>query len=220
MRKILTLLVFWFLCIHANAQLTSIKQLKDLNKENDYYEHLKSLVERYGVIGTEEVRQANNYFPEKPLTNRAFAIMIVNALDRLQKRFNRLTVKMTQSSRDSLFNIFIKKHYRGYADSAVRALTGYAVYKDINNDDPDHASIKRLTNFYRLKLGATEDTFSPDRPMTDKALQKIITEYFGEKSIVTRTSSLLTTRGKWAIYLNNLLDRLHEAVTDLAASTK
>ncbi len=217
MRKIGIGFMFIFLLAQAGAQIKMVKQLKDIKKDSIYYVALKNLVERYGVIGTEETRQGNNYFPANPLNHRAFAIVMVTALDRLHEKFNRLAFKMEENTRDSLFRLFTKKHFKGYADSAVKHLTGYAQYKDINNDDIDHACIKKLTNFYRLKLGDTENTFSPDKPMTEKELGKIFIDYFGERSVVTRATSANATRGKWAIYLDALLERLNESVIDLAS---
>ena len=200
----------------ANAQLTSVKQLKDIKKDNTYYEPIKNLVERYAVIGIEEAREGNNYQPDKPLTNRAFAIVMVNALDKLHEKLNKLASKMGETAKDSLWRLFTKKNLRGYADSAVKNVV-YAQYKDISNDDVDHGSIKKLTNNYRLKLGDSDNTFSPERPMTEKQLSRIFAEYFNVKSIV-RSSATVATRGKWALYLDALLEHLHGAMVDLVSN--
>ena len=215
MRRIFTTIVLLFSLLQVHAQLSSVKKLKDINKDNAYYEPIKNLVERYAVLGIEEARQGNNYSPDKPLTHRSFAIVMVNALDKLHDKLNLLAKKMDDNQKDSLWRLFTKKNLRGYADSAVKDVQ-YAQYKDIGNDDIDHASIKKLTNYYRLKLGDTYNTFSPDRPMTDKQLSKIFSEYFNARSIA-RQSAATTTRGKWAQYLDALLERLHELIADLAS---
>ena len=225
MRKIFIAFVLMNLFLKGNTQttslkpqLTSVKQLMDINKDNIYYEALKNLVELYHVTGTEEVRQDYKYYPDEPLIHRSFAIVMVTALDKIRERFDHLAVKLPEHTRDSLFLKFTKKHFRGYSDSAVIPLPGYAQYKDVDNDDIDHESVKRLTNFYRIKLGDTENTFSPDKPMTDRELNRIFIDYFGERSIVTRASSANATRGKWANYLNTLMERMYEYVKDLASS--
>ena len=215
MRRIFTTIILLFSLLQAEAQFTSVRQLKDIKKDNTYYEPIKNLVEHYTVIGTEEARQGNNYLPDKPLTHRSFAIVIVNALDKLHEKFNLLAKKMDDTTKDSLWRLFTKRNLRGYADSAVKDIQ-YAQYKDINNDDIDHASIKTLTNYYKLKLGDTDDTFAPDRPMTEKQLSRIFTEYFNLKSTV-RPSSAIATRGKWALYLDALLEHLGEAMIDLVS---
>ena len=215
MGRIFTTIILLFSLLQADAQFTSVKQLKDIKKDNAYYEPIKNLVERYTVIGTEEARQGNNYLPDKPLTNRSFAIVMVNALDKLHEKLNVLAKKMDNTSRDSLWRLFTKKYLRGYADSAVKEVM-YAQYKDIGNDDIDHGSIKKLTNYYKLKLGNTDNTFSPDRPMTDKQLAKIFADYFNVRSII-RSSAATATRGKWALYFDVLLERLHEVVADLVS---
>ena len=216
MRRIFTLAVLLFLMTQANAQLTSVKQLKDIKKDNTYYEPIKNLVERYAVIGIEEAREGNNYQPDKPLTQRAFAIVMVNALDKLHDKLNKLAGKMDETAKDSLWRLFTKKNLRGYADSAVKNVV-YAQYKDISNDDVDHSSIKKLTNNYRLKLGDSDNTFSAERPMTEKQLSRIFTEYFNVKSIV-RSSATVATRGKWALYLDALLEHLYAVVADLVSN--
>ena len=216
MKTIYTSILFLLLLTKADAQVNSIKQLKDIKRDQVYFEALKNIVERYGILGREEIRQGNLYFPDEPLTHRTLAIVMVTALDNIRKKFDLVAVKMPESRRDSLYRLFIKKHFRGYADSAVRTLQGYAQYIDVDQQDIDHEYIKRLTNFYRLKLGDTENTFSPDRSITDKEISRIFSEYFGERSIVTRASAVVTTRGKWAIYLNALMERLYEAAIDQA----
>ena len=218
MKKTLTVILLLFSIMQANAQLSSVKKLKDIKSDDNYYDAVKNLVEHYGVLGIEEVRQGFNYFPAKPLTHRSFAIVLVTALDKVEDKFNHHPAKMTESTKDSLLHIFTKKFLKGYADSAVKDLAGYAQYKDVNNDDPDYANIKKLTNYYRLKLGDTNNTFSPDMPMTEKELAMIFVEYFGMKSIVSRASAAPATRGKWAIYLDALMEHLTESATDLITS--
>ncbi len=213
-RRIFIAIILLFSLLRADAQLTSVKQLKDIKKDNPYYEPIKNLVEHYAVIGTEETRQGNNYFPDKPLTHRSFAIVMVTALDNLHEKFNRLAKKMDDNAKDSLWRLFTKKNLRGYADSAVKDVQ-YAQYKDINNDDIDHGSIKKLTNYYKLKLGNADNTFSPDKPMTEKQLSRIFAEYFTAKLI--RPSLAIATRGKWAFYLDALLEHLNEVMTDLVS---
>ena len=215
MRRIFITLISVFSLFQTDAQLTSVKQLKDIKKDDVCYEPLKNLIQKYTVIGIEELRQGNNYLPAQPLTHRSFAIMMVNALDKLHDKLNLLAKKMDDREKDSLWRLFTKRKLRGYADSAVKNVQ-YAQYKDISNDDIDHTSIKKLTNYYRLKLGNTDDTFSPDKPMTDKQLSRIFAEYFNIKSVV-RSSTATTTRGKWAQYLDALLEHLHETVADLAS---
>jgi hypothetical protein len=215
MKRFFATIILLFSLSQADAQFTSVKQLKDIKKDNTYYEPIKNLVERYTVIGTEEARHGNNYLPDKPLTQRSFAIVMVNALDKLHEKLNLLAKKMDDNAKDSLWRLFTKKNLRGYADSAVKDVT-WAQYKDVNNDDIDQESIKKLTNDYRLKLGDTYNTFSPDRPMTEKQLSRIFAEYFNVKSIA-RSSLATVTRGKWALYLDALLERLHDVITDLVS---
>ncbi|HMD00755.1 MAG TPA: hypothetical protein VKH37_11410 [Ferruginibacter sp.] len=216
MRKIFITIVLLFSLIQTQAQLTSVHQLKDIKKDNPYYDNLKNLVEIYAVIGTEETRQGNNYYPDKPLTHRSFAIAMVNALDKLHEKLNKLAKKKDDHQKDSLWHIFAKKYMKGYADSAVKDVT-YAQYKDVNNDDVDKDWIKKLTNEYNLKLGDTYNTFSPESPMTEAQLSKIFVEYFNMRSVV-RPSSAKTSRGKWASYLDILLERLNDVITDLGTS--
>ena len=218
MKQIALLVISLLLIARTHSQISSLKQLKDISKNAEYYEALKNLVEKYGVIGTVEKRQDNNYLPDKPLTHRDFAIVMVKALDKVEEKFKRLSFKMPPNIRDSLFRLYIKKHYKSYSDSAVMKISGYAEYKDITNDDSDHVIIKKLTNFYRIRLGETENTFAPDKPMTEQQLSQIFSQYYGERSIVRRSSTAIAKRGKWAIYLDALLERLYATITDLSSS--
>jgi len=218
MRRIFTTVILLISLLPADAQLTSVKQLKDIKKDNAYYEPIKNLVERYAVLGIEEARQGNNYLPDEPLTHRSFAIVMVNALDKLHDKFTLLAKKMDDNKKDSIWRVFTKKNLKSYADSAAKDVT-WAQYKDVNNDDADKESIKKLTNDYRLKLGDTYNTFSPDKAMTEKQLSRIFAEYFNIRSIV-RSSPAAVKRGKWALYLDALLERLHETITDLVADNK
>jgi hypothetical protein len=217
MKKIVPFISFVLLMMQAGAQITSVKKLKDIKSDDNYYEAVKNLVEKYQVLGKEEVQQGYLYLPAKPLTHRSFAIVMVSALDKVMDRFDK-PLKSKELSKDSLVRVFTKKYLKGYADSAVKDLDGYAQYKDVNNDDPDYASIKKLTNFYRIKLGDTYNTFSPERPMTEKEISKIFGDYFGMRSIVTRVTPSNITRGKWAICLNALMERLTETANDMITS--
>lgn len=213
MKKLIFSIVYLFLVMQGNAQFTSISQLKDIKRDDDnYYEAIKNLVELYGVLGVVEKRQGNNYLPAKPLTHRSFAIVMVAALDKVEEKLDRLSAKTQEMTRDSLLRLFRKKHFKGYADSAVKDLSGWARYKDINTEDPDYTSVKRLTDYYNIKLGDTYNTFSADKVMTGKELNKIFNEYFGARSIVNNASAAIVTRGKWAVYLNTLLERLYEII--------
>lgn len=212
MKKLFFIIVYIFLVVQANAQLTSVSQLKDIKKDYDHYEVIKNLVELYGVLGVVEKRQGNNYLPAKPLTHRSFAIVMVAALDKVEEKLDRRSAKMKEITSDSLLRMFRKKHFKGYTDSAVKDLTGWAQYKDINTEDPDYTSVKRLTDYYNIKLGDTYNTFSAEKAITGKELSKIFNEYFGARSIVNNASAAIVTREKWAVYLNFLLERLYETV--------
>ena len=113
MKIFFTTITLFFLLLQAEAQFTSIRQLKDIKKDNTYYEPIKNLVERYTVIGTEEARQGNNYLPDQPLTQRSFAIIMVNALDKLHEKLNLLAKKMDDNAKDSLWSLFTKRNLRG-----------------------------------------------------------------------------------------------------------
>lgn len=218
MKRLISSLALLLMMLQGNAQLSSVKSLKDVKKDDNCYDAVKNLVEKYGVLGTEEIRRGNKFLPNDPITHRSFAIVLVKAMDKVQEKFNKLDGKKPQATKDSLLAIFIKKNFKGYSDSAVKNTEGYAQYKDVNNDDPDHESIKRLTNEYRLKLGDNFDTFNPERAMTDKELSKIFAEYFGMRSVVPRAANTPSTRGRWAVYMDALLEHLNEAATDLIAS--
>lgn len=202
--------------LQATAQITSVRQLKDFKKDDNCYDAVKNLVEKYEALGKVEARQSNKYMADAPLTHRDFAVVLVHALERLREAFDKMAPKKNLETRDSLFKIFTKKYYKGYSDSAVVNLEGYAQYKDVNNDDADHEEVKKLTNFYRLKIGDTYNTFSPEKAFTEKELSKIFGDYFGMRSLVPRAASVPVTRGKWAISLDALLERLYDAAKDLA----
>ena len=215
MKKIIISILSLFLVLQGNAQLKSVGLLKDVKPDDDHYEALKNLVELYGVLGLEEARQGNNYLPARPLTHRSFAIVMVTALDMVEQRLDLLAGKNQEITKDSLLRLFRKKYFKGYSDSAVKSLSGYAQYKDVNNDDPDYTSVKKLTNYYNLKLGNTYNTFSPDMLITGKQLSQIFVEYFGVRSVVTNSSAAAVTRAKWAIYLDALMDRLYDNISGM-----
>ena len=64
-----------------------------------FYEALKTLVKKYGIIGIEEERQGNNYLPTKSLTLRSFAILMVRVLDKVEDKLARLNIKVKGSTK-------------------------------------------------------------------------------------------------------------------------
>ena len=105
MKKLTLALVYLFLVLQGNAQLSSVAILKDIKPDDDYYEAIKNLVELYGVLGTEEKRQGNNYLPEKPLTRRSFAIVMVSSLNKIEIMILQHAVKDQEITGDSLLRL-------------------------------------------------------------------------------------------------------------------
>ena len=65
------------LVISANAQITSISQIKDVKPTDKHFVALQSLVERYGVFSDETFR-AND-----PVTREEFVVLLNSSLDML-----------------------------------------------------------------------------------------------------------------------------------------
>jgi|GEM_PF-2996173 len=220
MKKLVSSFLFLFILNAVTAQLTSVDQLKDVNPDDEFYFSVRNLVERYGVLGKEEARQGGNYLPAKPLTRRTFAITLAEALDRFQDLFNAATVDKEMKERDSIAKMMMKESFKGYADAAAINITSCTQYKDIKSSDPDYASIERLTDHYKLRLADAGNKFVPGKTITEEDLEKIFNTYFDASGIIFNPSSKTVTRGKWAIYLDALLDRLQDNLADIMSGAK
>lgn len=208
MKKIIAIIASLFILQTTDAQLTQVTQLTDISEKDSCFEAVKSLVERFGVLGTEEERQGNKFLPQNMLTRRSFAIVMARSLDRIQELYLGLATNATKKAQDSMARIFKLERFKGYADTAVKKLRSSAGYTDINKSDTDFVYIKKLTDKYRMKLGDAGNKFAPDKLMTSADVNTIFRTYFGAKRIVKRPGLKPITRGVWSTYLAQLLEVL------------
>lgn len=198
------------------AQYTLVTQLTDITPSDSCYEAVKNLVERYFILGTEEKRQNNAFLPNKPLTRRSFAIMMVNSLDQANFLFNGFFKFEKKKKQDSLYRIFKRERFKGYTDAAVKNLQSSSQYKDIKNTDPDYKYIKALTDKYKLKLGSAGNKFGPDQVMTVANIKVIFSRYFGAGKLILKASNMPVTKGAWAIWLSQLMELMVDDLTEIS----
>jgi len=216
MKKCILVLLLAIAFTQAPAQYTQVTQLTDISPSDSCYESVKNLVERYFVIGTEERRQNNAFLPYKPLTRRSFAILMVNALDQVNFLFRGFFVNETKKKQDSLYRVFKRERFKGYADAAVKNLQRCAQYTDIKKTDPDYKFIQLLTDKYKLKLGDAGNKFGPDKPITEANLRAIFSRYFGAGKLIQHAGKQPVMRGAWATWLSQLMELMVDDLTEIA----
>ena len=208
MKKFIAIIISLLIIQIAKAQLTQVVQLTDISTKDSCFEAVRALVERFGVLGTEEQRQGNKYLPQKMLTRRSFAIVMANSLDQIQELFAGFAVNATKKAQDSMAHIFKEERFKGYADAPVKKMKNSAGYTDTNKKDKDFIYIKKLTDKYRMRLGDEGNKFSPEKLMSSADINTIFRTYFGAKGVVKKPGLKPITRGTWSKYLAQLLETL------------
>jgi hypothetical protein len=191
---------FWV--VSANAQITSISQIKDGKPTDKHYQALQSLIERYGVISDNPFR-AND-----PLTREDFVVLLNSGLDQL-----------TELAEDSDEDISAAELV-GFLSANETSITSTSQIKDINEDYKQFEHLQSLVERYGIDICDKDKNFRPTKTVTEKEFYTWIAKIFHATVNSNPSATKAITRGEWAIVMNAAFDSVNERIADIAAEKK
>jgi S-layer homology domain len=202
MKKInLRFLILPILCalitVSANAQITSISQIKDVQPTDKHFMALQSLVERYGVFSEEKFR-AND-----PLTREEFVVLLNSSLDRLMD---------LAASTDE--DIAAYEVFTGFSANNTN-ITSISQIKDIKASYNQYVHLQSLTERYGIDICDADKNFRPTKTVTEKEFYTWIAKIFNGSINSSPSATKAITRSEWIIVMNDALDSVNERIAAL-----
>ena len=184
-------LLFAFSAISANAQITSISQVKDVKPGDKHYEALRSLVEVYGVF---EPLEGDTFRANDPLTREQFIIMLNEGLDQLME------VAAAEDESISTYELI-----QGYSANNTN-ITSISSIKDIKASYSYYDHLQSLVERYGIDICDADKNFRPAKTVTEKEFYTWITNIFGAKVGGNPSAVKAITRSEFAIVMNAAFD--------------
>ena len=187
--------------VSANAQITSVSQLKDVKPTDKYYAAVQSLVEKYGVLDP---------FPDytfrggQPLTREQFVVLINNGLDRLGE----VDAASTEGERD---DIGFLAYIHGY-DAHQTNITSMSQIKDSSPTDEHFIAEQSLVERYGIILADADKNFRPTKSVTEKEFYDWLSGIFGATISGSPSPTKAISRGEAVIVINAALDSLNAEI--------
>lgn len=186
----------------ANAQITSISQIKDVKPTDKHFLALQSLVERYGVFYEEKFR-AND-----PLTREEFAVLLNKSLDML--------VELAASVDEDINSYQLISFFSANETN----ITSVSQIKDIKQDYKYFVHLQSLTERYGIDICDKDKNFRPNKTVTEKEFYTWIAGIFHGSVNSTPSATKAITRSEWAIVMNAALDSVNEKIGDIINDKK
>ena len=207
LNRIVSILIFVcaFSIISANAQLTSISQVKDVKPTDQHYQALQSLVEKYGVF---EPFPDGTFRANAPLTRGEFAKLLNNGLNRMMDLAFAEDTKILPTD---LFNYYNANNVNISAVSQV---------KDIRPTNEFYIPLESLIERYGINICDADKTFHPEKPITEKEFYTWIKGIFSGNFEGNPSDTKPLTRSVWVMIMNSAFDAVTERVYEKAAKNK
>lgn len=193
--------VLIFLCVifalSANAQITSISQIKDVKTTDKHFMALQSLVERYGVFSEEKFR-AND-----PLTREDFIVLLNSSLDML--------LELAASTGE---DIDVNEIYTGFSANNTN-ITSISQIKDIKDTYSQYIHLQSLIERYGIDICDADKNFRPTKTVTEKEYYTWIAKIFNGSVNSSPSATKAITRSEWVIVMNAALDSVNERIADI-----
>jgi S-layer homology domain len=197
------LLILPFVCailaISANAQITSISQVKDVKTTDKHFIALQSLVERYGVFSEEKFR-AND-----PLTREEFVVLLNKSLD--------ILVELAASADE---NIAARDLFNSYSANGTN-ITSISQIKDIKASYNQYVHLQSLIERYGIDICDADKNFRPTKTVTEKEFYTWIAKVFNGSANSSPSATKALTRSEWIIVMNAALDSVNEKIADIVS---
>ena len=191
-----------FLVISANAQITSISQIKDVKPTDKHYQALQSLVERYGVFSDETFR-AND-----PLTREDFVVLLNRGLDQLME------------IADSADEDIAAHELIAFFSANETNITSISQIKDIKASYNQYIHLESLIERYGIDICDKDKNFRPTKTVTEKEFYTWIAKIFNGTANSNPSATKAVTRSEWVIVMNAALDSVNERIADVEADKK
>lgn len=198
-------LIFSLLCcsfISANAQITSISQIKDVQPTDKHYMALQSLVERYGVFSDEKFRGND------PLKREEFVVLLNSSLDRLME---------LAASTDEDFAAY--ELFTGFSANNTN-ITSISQIKDIKASYSQYIHLQSLVERYGIDICDADKNFRPTKTVTEKELYTWIAKIFNGSANSSPSATKAITRSEWIIVMEAALDSVNEKIATLVDEKK
>lgn len=196
--------------VSANAQLTSVSQLKDVKTTDKYYAALKSLVEKYGVLGA---FPDNTFRGAQPLTREQFVVLLNSGFDRLSE------IDQSSDSRDEPDDddLGILGLINVPYDPGNTNITSISQLKDVPPNTEYYNALQSLVERYGVNLADADKNFRPAKAVTEKEFYTWIAGIFRAGVSGTQSATKTMTRGESIIIFNDALDSVLAAINVKAA---
>lgn len=185
--------------ISANAQITSISQIRDAKPTDKHYQALQSLVEKYGVISDNPFR-AND-----PLTREEFVVLLNSGLDVLMEIAANADEEISASDLIESFS------------ANETNITSTSQIKDIKENYKQFIHLQSLTERYGIDICDKDKYFRPTKTVTEKEFYTWIAKIFHGSVNSDPSATKAITRGEWVIVMNAAFDNVNERIADIIA---
>jgi hypothetical protein len=179
--------------ISANAQITSISQIKDVQPTDKHFMALQSLVERYGVFSDAKFRGND------PLTREEFVVLLNKSLDVL--------VEIAASTDEDIAAFELFNNYSANTTN----ITSTSQIKDIKATYSQYVHLQSLTERYGIDICDPDKNFRPTKNVTEKEYYTWIAKIF---------NGSVNSRSEWIIVMNDALDSVNERIATLVEEKK
>lgn len=198
--------VLIFLCaifaLSANAQITSISQIKDVRTTDKHYMALQSLVERYGVFSDETFRGND------PLTREEFVVLLNKSLDML--------VELAGSTDE---NISAYELINSFSANQTN-ITSISQIKDIKASYSQYIHLQSLAERYGIDICDVDKNFRPTKTVTEKEFYTWIAKIFNGSANSSPSATKAITRSEWIIVMEAALDSVNEKIAKIVEEKK
>ncbi len=190
------------LTISANAQITSISQIKDVQPTDKHFMALQSLVERYGVFFDEKFRGND------PLTREEFVVLLNKSLDMLQE--------LAASTGENISAFELINNYSANGTN----ITSTSQIKDIKATYSQYVHLQSLTERYGIDICDPDKNFRPTKTVTEKEYYTWIAKIFNGSANSSPSATKAITRSEWIIVMEAALDSVNERIAKLVDEKK
>ena len=195
-------LLFVTLFGSANAQITSISQLKDVKPTDKHYQELRNLIERYGVF---EPYPDYTFRGNLPLTRGEFVKLLNTSLERLGELAGTQEVEILNQE---LFNSFNANNTNISALSQV---------KDIRPSNEYYTYFRSLIERFGIDICDADKYCRPEKTVTEKEFYTWITKIFGGEFEGTLSATKMVSRSDFVIVMSNALYSVEIRIVQIVA---
>lgn len=188
--------------LSANAQITSISQIKDVQPTDKHFMALQSLVERYGVFSDEKFRGND------PLTREEFVVLLNKSLDML--------VELAGSTDE---NISAYELINSFSANQTN-ITSISQIKDIKASYSQYVHLQSLTERYGIDICDVDKNFRPAKTVTEKEFYNWIAKIFNGSANSNPSATKAITRSEWVIVMEAALDSVNERIAKIIEEKK